>query len=623
MSSNSEKLQGVIRQALDEVCADFKLIKEGNQGGWHQFFKSEKVGNVATSQALLLLEKFSITFPEKDKSINFLLENQIESSSQTQNGGWSFISNVPSVANAESTSWSLMALYQVIKVSDPAIQKGLEWLKKNLIVDTKCSGWGPTKDSGIRTYTTCIVLQAGCKLNVLDQYEFKSAYNSLKRWQNKDGGWGETPDSPSTLAHTAHATITLLDLGFKESSSTIQDAIKWILTTLEAKTFENEHQMGYSEMFYFNYPDGENINTQRVTYLHLPMPYAMLALIKAKKESPLINQVVMSLLQTNEYGTWKHPFLSEKPLWAVYDVLQLFKEFIDSPYLTSFETFAPKNKDKKKYDVIIFTVVPIEFKTLNKILNFAPAGKRENYSKKGFWYYEYVLNRPSGEPLSCLITMVGSAGDVGCYSACSITFEEFDCDLAILCGIAAGNKEDIQKYSAVVAESIVAYEYQRLEDEKITYRPQNFQLESYTKRVVEKMDYHLEEWKNLVKDYLGKTDISLKDVQNFDVEKLQLKTGVIAAGAKLIADGRTLEILKENIPLGKGIIAAEMEGSGFAPACKDYQKEWLVIRGISDFGEDDKNNPLNKKQQPLAVATAAATMIYYLNYLHRSINERK
>lgn len=622
MSSNTEQLKDVINQAIDEVCNDFKLINGGQYGGWHQFFKSQKVGNVATSQALLLLEKFSVDFQEKNKAIEFLLANQVKSVSLSNNGGWAFISNVPDIANTESTSWSLQALSNVLEFPNQAIQEGLKWLKLNFINGPEFSGWGPTKESGFRIYTTCTVLNTGKKLNVIDQIEFNSAFSSLKRSQNVDGGWGEVPRSQSTLTHTAHATITLLNLGVKATSHTIQTALKWIIMTLEAKTFENEHQMGYSEMFDFKYSFNQETKLQRITYYHLPLPYAILALIKGGKESAIINEAVMALLHSNEYGIWKHPFLSEKPLWGVYDVLQLLQEFSNSAYIESFRNFTPKNKTKNKFDVIIFTVVPTEFHTLNKILSFAPTGKKEDFSKKGFWYYEYLLKRPGGKPLSCLITMIGSAGDISCYSACSTTFEEFDCDLAILCGIAAGNKEDIRKYSAVIAESIVAYEYQRLEEDKITHRPQFFQLEGYTKRVIEKVEFHKDEWKKLVQECISKSGVELEEVKNYKVEETQLKIGVIAAGAKLIADGKTLEVLKENIPIAKGIIAAEMEGSGFAPCCKEYNKEWLVIRGISDYGEDDKNDPSNKKQQPLAVATAAATMIYYLNYLHRSIDER-
>ena len=324
----------------------------------------------------------------------------------------------------------------------------------------------------------------------------------------------------------------------------------------------------------------------------------------------------------SDIGIWRHPFLLEKPLWAIYDVMMLFNDFKQSSYFSSFDEFVPKKIITKKFDVLIFTVVPIEFFTLNKLLNFTTKDKKEDYSKNGYWYYEYTLLRVSGRNLSCLITMIGSAGDVGCYAACSTAFEEFDCDLAVLCGIAAGNKEDIKKYSALIAESVVAYEYQRIEADGMSYRPQYYSVDRQIKRLIDKRDSGFDEWMNLVRSYTANCGLTLSEVKEYNVENTELKTGVIASGAKLIADGKTLEVLKENIPIGKGIIAAEMEGSGFAPCCKEYNKEWIVIRGISDYGEDDKNDKNNKRQQPLAMAAATATLIYYLKYLHRTIDER-
>jgi nucleoside phosphorylase len=623
MNSKKDRLNKVIEQAIDGLKNDFKVANNGHYGGWHQFFGSFKIGNVATSQALVLLNEFEIEFNDKQKAIEFLLVNQLKSDNTINNGGWAFISNVPGVANTESTCWALQALSDEFEKNNKVITDGIEWLKSNFINDAKLSGWGPAKDCGVRVYSTCLALSTFYKLGLSETYEFRAAVDSLKRLQNDDGGWGDVSGSNSTLIHTAHSIITLINLGIAATSRVIELAVSWVIKTLEAKAYENGLHMGYSEMFDFIYPNGQEKAIQRIKFYHMPIPYAILALIKAGcKNNKLIHETIFVLIQSSDYGIWRHPLLVEKPLWAVYDVLILFKHFKNSSYYGSFNDYLPKNTSKRKFDVIIFTVVPVEFQTLNRILNFAPKGKKEDFTKKGFWYYEYILDRPGRGDLSCLITMIGSAGDISCYSACSTTFEEFDCDLALLCGIAAGNKEDIKKYSAVIAESIVAYEYQRLEEDKITYRPQYFSIDGYTKRLIDKKDFHLHEWTQLISEFVKKTEIQLEEVKDYSIGDTELKTGVIAAGAKLIADGETLEVLKENIPIGKGIIAAEMEGSGFAPCCKEYNKEWLVIRGISDFGEDDKNNKLNKKHQPLAVAAASATMVYYLKYLHRTFEER-
>ena len=65
-----------------------------------------------------------------------------------------------------------------------------------------------------------------------------------------------------------------------------------------------------------------------------------------------------------------------------------------------------------------------------------------------------------------------------------------------------------------------------------------------------------------------------------------------------------------------------MEGSGFSPACIEFKRNWLVFRGISDYGEADKNSPVNKKYQNIAAASAVTAMMYYLTNLYRTPEER-
>ncbi|PWG79284.1 phosphorylase family protein [Pararcticibacter amylolyticus] len=621
MITNSKLLQKVLNQSISEIENDFKII-DNSKGGWHQFLKSEKIGNVATAQALITLDSYDTGSEFKERAFSFLLENQLSSDNDLNDGGWPYVSNLPEVANTDSTCWVLSALQMNNATYADQIARGVRWLKKNFIRSSQYPGWGPTSDTGVRTYTTANVINTAIKLGLQKDEEFQLAIQALKRAQNNDGGWGEIPGAPSTLSHTSHVVIALLDSHVPSTNGSVQKAIKWIRKKLEAKISENGLDMGYSEMFDFRYGTPSGVKPQRMTFFHMPLAYAVLALIKSSEScSELINEAVMGLLKASDYGTFSHPLLLEKTIWAIFDVLKVLNEFKKSPYIRFFDEYNAQDPGKKKYDVIIFTVVPVEFLTLSTIFGLTLNKAKEDYTKNGLWYYEYTLERNCMPALSCLVTMIGGAGDVGCYSACSSTFQEFDCDLAVLCGIAAGNKNDIKKYNTIIAESVVAYEYQRLEDGNIKYRPKVFRVNVRTQRLIDKRDFYLNNWKQLIKDYAGKCGLSHSDLETIDLSKPVLKAGVIAAGAKLIANGKTLEVLKEAIPLEKGIIAAEMEASGFAPCCIHYNKEWVIFRGISDYGEDDKNDSMNKKLQPLAVSSAVATMVYFLKYIYRRHEE--
>ncbi len=302
------------------------------------------------------------------------------------------------------------------------------------------------------------------------------------------------------------------------------------------------------------------------------------------------------------------------------DFMYKFKKYITSKDVSN-EVF---DGEKEKIDFIIFTIIPIEFEILSKILGFAQNGEKEDGDINGLWFYKTQIERRDGKrPLDGIATLVGRAGDVNCSIACSRFLQKFECDISILCGIAAGNKTEITKYSTVIASSIVNYEFQRIEEDGITFRPRIFNVDDYSIKTFPKI--YLNEFENIWKESFNKTHEILEiDPEELPMESLQiakLKDGTIASGAKLIADGKTLQNLRDQIPIEKGIIAAEMEGSGFSPACVEYQTKWLVFRGISDYGEDDKNDPLNKKYQKVAVASASTAMISYLRSLYRTPEE--
>lgn len=613
--SNKEKLSQIIDQSVDEVTNDYHPIN--NAGGWHQFFKSQKVGVVASAQAILLLSNYNIDFPETANAFTFLARKQ-----RSSDNGWSYITNLSDHSVTESTCWALQALNTRREKYNKRIDAGIEWLINSF--SEKAGGWNCLNDATFRLYSTCIALKT-LKLFKSESNQFRTGLQTVKRAQNPDGGWGDIFHSSSTLVHTAIAINTLIDLGMGANTSQIKKGVIFIVKALHTEIFDRDLVMGYVEIIDLTYKVKERTKSQRITFYHMPLPYALAALIRVNsEETELIYQGILSLMEGNEYGHWRHPYLpNQNTIWSVFDVLSMFKTFKNSSFYENFNEviYKQKNSPRKKYDVIIFTVVPVEFITLNKILKFAPKGKREDFCLRGLWYYEYSFLLDNGTSLACLITMIGSAGDVDCSMACHTTFNEFDCDLAVLCGIAAGNKEDLNKYDAVIAEDIVAYEFQRLEIDNIVMRPKHFNVTTRVGQMNRKIPLNLEAWKADFKSNIENIglDVSSTALPKFSVENAKLKTGTIASGAKLIADEKTLNKLKQSLPNGKGIIAAEMEGSGFAPACAEYKIDWVVIRGISDYGEGDKNDPNNKKYQSLAAASAVSAMTYYLRCIYRKL----
>lgn len=285
-----------------------------------------------------------------------------------------------------------------------------------------------------------------------------------------------------------------------------------------------------------------------------------------------------------------------------------------------------KPSQKEKVDIIIFTVVDVEQSTLNHLLNFENPDEayHDKINNRKIWKSE--LKRNGRSPLSLLITQIGEAGPVKASVSCLRIFEKYDCNLAVLVGIAAGNPSGVPKYSVIISEGVVDYEPQRLEKGKTTYRsipyplkPVSFanELKNFISSLSQKR------WKgNFLKQFdsfkaLYKTDIDLyksEKLSEFDelLKDIKLELGIIGSGNKLIADGETLRTLKEEIAFKKGIVAAEMEAAGFCPACEEFDIKWIMFRGISDFGGDDKDDVMNKKFQWVAALTGITAMLEYL-----------
>lgn len=294
-----------------------------------------------------------------------------------------------------------------------------------------------------------------------------------------------------------------------------------------------------------------------------------------------------------------------------YDYIHKFKLLNEIPILPFHQ--------KEKYDIIILSIVPVEFNTMNDL--FGVGSDKEDDDINGLWFYRFQVDRTyNRKPLKVLITLVGQAGDINCSLACSRILQKYDCDLMLLFGIAAGLRSQLTKYSTVVSQSIVNYEFQRIDEDGITFRPKIFNIDRYTAKIISKIDS--DKWKS---EFLKQYDKLVDNKVEFPINKLDevvLKEGVIASGAKLLANGKHLAFLRKKIPVEKGIIAAEMEGSGFSPTCEEYGKKWLIFRGISDYGEPDKNDPLNKKYQKIAAASASVAVMYYLKFLYRTPGER-
>jgi nucleoside phosphorylase len=70
----------------------------------------------------------------------------------------------------------------------------------------------------------------------------------------------------------------------------------------------------------------------------------------------------------------------------------------------------------------------------------------------------------------------------------------------------------------------------------------------------------------------------------------EIQEGLVLSGQKLVDDKDFVERLRSDFP---DAIAGEMEGNAVATACNHAQKQWIVIKGICDWGMDKEDGNQN------------------------------
>ncbi|EPH05514.1 hypothetical protein HMPREF1531_00943, partial [Propionibacterium sp. oral taxon 192 str. F0372] len=202
----------------------------------------------------------------------------------------------------------------------------------------------------------------------------------------------------------------------------------------------------------------------------------------------------------------------------------------------------------------------------------------QRYTGRGITYYE--LGACGG------MRIIHRHSEQGSLNALASTLEaidHFDPEIVIASGIAFGADESKQSIGDVlVSEAVLPYELARVEpDGTHTHRdhPRD-------------MSYELIERARA---------LTLEHADNMQFPVLRI--GIVLSGDKLV-DNITF---RDALCSAGNVVGGEMEGSGLHTACRERRVEGLVVKGISDWGDGNKNGRLKSAHQKQA-ARAAATV---------------
>jgi len=313
----------ILQQSTDKIAESIRHVK--GEVGWHQHLQAKKIGIVATSIALLLLNRQKKIIPERDEAYKFIVD------SQNSDGGWSYISNLPDSSNTESTCWALRALNLIKDQFPEQIESGISWLMSKIQMETPDdSGWGFVGNTYPRVYNTCLVLRTLSELNHNSNEEFESGMQWLRNCQNSDGGWGEIKGNQSGLFYTSYVIVTLINCGISSNDAIITNALIWLESEVFEKGLNSPSTICTLEFIEEN-GDGKK---SRTPFFHFAIPHIIQAYIKSGNgKNGIVFDGIQQLLKSSNNGYWKHPFLEDSkliPIWAIYDSSEVIQEFADN-----------------------------------------------------------------------------------------------------------------------------------------------------------------------------------------------------------------------------------------------------------------------------------------------------
>lgn len=191
--------------------------------------------------------------------------------------------------------------------------------------------------------------------------------------------------------------------------------------------------------------------------------------------------------------------------------------------------------------------------------------------------------------VSIAIGVIGNDGNAEAAIELGRIAALIDFKAAVLVGMAAGVEAEIRKGDVAVASAVLAYEFVRLAPTGPVARAKTYSAFTRAIRKFSEFPETESSWAQSVAneiraspDFAG---IEAGDsMQMSDDWVPDFHTGIVLAGSRLIEDD-SMPQLKD--ATHDRVIAAEMEGAGFAAAADALDIPWLVVRGIADYGRPD------------------------------------
>jgi nucleoside phosphorylase len=227
--------------------------------------------------------------------------------------------------------------------------------------------------------------------------------------------------------------------------------------------------------------------------------------------------------------------------------------------------------------ILLVTVTKVEALAVLDVFSTAIGKKWERKNIKGKIYYD--LGKINNTEIYMVQSQMGTSGVGASLSTVSAAIEALHPSAIIMVGIAFGLRPDKQKLGEIlVSKQLMAYDSGKI---KGTFIPRG-DRSTCSESLLDKFTSGDMDWQGA-----------------------KVHFGLVLSGEKLVAD----EAFREDLlAIEREAIGGEMEGVGLYVAARKEKVDWIVVKGICDWAEREKDDTA----QPIAARNAASFVLHVL-----------
>ena len=267
----------------------------------------------------------------------------------------------------------------------------------------------------------------------------------------------------------------------------------------------------------------------------------------------------------------------------------------------------------QRADIVVLTVIPPELRAIREALEISD---QDRIKEDNGTIYDRcsIFSNSQKREYHVALGCIAEAGNQGSAVATTAAIQRWKPQAVLLMGIAAGIRKKVKIGQVVFSERVVGYESAawKIDEDKYSYEEPRPEIERWSHSIAQDVSSYLADFKNAqVTDRFLFMDGSFPQPPEKDqdsiVQMIEVTTSTIASGEKLLRDSTRL--VRFHGIHGKTEVA-EMEALGFVEACRRERVDWLVVRGISDFGDQFKSDKFHR----LATLASATVLVDFLHY---------